>query len=167
MTPPTTRRRRPFAAKRSQSPFASNRTEPGSKHRPRPGEAGGAPPPVAAAAPRVSDVPFDPEVVAASPFTGLGLSAPLVRAVLDERYTKPSPVQAEVVPLVLAGRDVLACAQTGTGKTAAFVLPILQRLAAEGPPSRRIRALILTPTRELAAQIAERVSVYGRYLSLR
>jgi ATP-dependent RNA helicase RhlE len=90
-----------------------------------------------------------------------------VRAVLDERYTQPSPVQAEVVPLVLAGRDVLACAQTGTGKTAAFVLPILQRLAAEGGSSRRIRALILTPTRELAAQIAERVSVYGRYLSLR
>jgi ATP-dependent RNA helicase RhlE len=90
-----------------------------------------------------------------------------VRAVLDERYTQPSPVQTEVVPLVLAGRDVLACAQTGTGKTAAFVLPILQRLAAEGSSSGRIRALILTPTRELAAQIAERVSVYGRYLSLR
>ncbi len=118
-------------------------------------------------APKPRDVPFDPAVVAASPFSALGLSTPLVRAVLDEGYTKPSPVQAEVVPIVLAGRDVLAMAQTGTGKTAAFVLPILQRLAAEGPPSRRIRALILTPTRELAAQIAERVSVYGRYLSLR
>jgi ATP-dependent RNA helicase RhlE len=103
----------------------------------------------------------------ASPFTGLGLTGPIVSAVLDEKYEQPSPVQTQVIPLVLAGRDVLACAQTGTGKTAAFVLPILQRLTAEGPSSGRIRALILTPTRELAAQIAESVSVYGRYLTLR
>jgi len=167
VTPPTSRRRRPFAGKRTQSPFAASRTQPVTEYRSRSGQAGGAPPPSIAAAARLNEVPFDAAVVAASPFTGLGLSTQLVRAVLDEGYTKPSPVQAEVVPLVLTGRDVLAMAQTGTGKTAAFVLPILQRLAAEGPPSRRIRALILTPTRELAAQIAERVSVYGRYLSLR
>ncbi|WP_394839313.1 DEAD/DEAH box helicase [Pendulispora rubella] len=108
----------------------------------------------------------------ASAFAPLGLSTPLLRAVLDEKYASPSPVQAEVIPHALSGRDVLACAQTGTGKTAAFVLPILQQLAAQPPPShpparRPIRALVLTPTRELAAQIAERVSVYGRYLKLR
>ena len=104
---------------------------------------------------------------AASPFAALGLSSPLVLAVSDEGYSQPSPVQAQVIPQVLAGRDVLACAQTGTGKTAAFVLPILHRLAAEDGPRGRIRALVLTPTRELAAQIAERVSSYGRYLRLR
>jgi ATP-dependent RNA helicase RhlE len=102
-----------------------------------------------------------------SPFTELGLSAPIVRAVLDEGYTTPSPVQAEVIPQVLAGRDVLACAQTGTGKTAAFVLPILHRLSEQAPRSAGCRALILTPTRELAAQIGERVSAYGRHLRLR
>jgi ATP-dependent RNA helicase RhlE len=85
--------------------------------------------------------------------------------VLDEKYALPSPVQVEVVPSVLAGKDVLACAQTGTGKTAAFVLPILQQLAAA--PRGPSRALILAPTRELAAQIAERVEAYGRYLDLR
>jgi ATP-dependent RNA helicase RhlE len=109
----------------------------------------------------------DDAAIAASPFTALGLCAPIVGAVVDEGYATPSPVQVEVIPHVLAGRDVLAAAQTGTGKTAAFVLPILHRLAAEGPSSGRIRALILTPTRELASQIAERVSVYGRHLPLR
>ena len=102
------------------------------------------------------------------PFAELGLGSPLLRAVLDEGYAQSSPVQTEVIPHVLAGRDVLACAQTGTGKTAAFVLPILHNLAASRPSGpARIRALILTPTRELAAQIAERVSAYGRYLKLR
>jgi ATP-dependent RNA helicase RhlE len=105
--------------------------------------------------------------IAASPFTALGLAAPLVRAVLDEEYTQPSPVQTEVIPRALEGRDVLAGAQTGTGKTAAFVLPMLQMLAAQQPASPGIRALILTPTRELASQIADRVSAYGRYLKLR
>ena len=114
----------------------------------------------------VSTVPAAPEC--RPPFAELGLVSPLLRAILDEGYAQPSPVQTEVIPHVLAGRDVLACAQTGTGKTAAFVLPILQTLAAAPPnTSRRIRSLILTPTRELAAQIAERVSVYGRYLKLR
>ena len=107
-----------------------------------------------------------PEAIASSPFTALGVSAPIVRAALVEGYTQPTPVQTEVIPHALAGRDLLACAQTGTGKTAAFVMPILQQLAAK-PPIRRIRALVLTPTRELAAQIAERVSVYGRYLGLK
>jgi ATP-dependent RNA helicase RhlE len=107
------------------------------------------------------------QAVAASPFTTLGLSAPLVRAVLEEEYTVPSPVQGEVIPRALEGRDVLAGAQTGTGKTAAFVLPILEKLASVSPPSTCIRALILTPTRELAAQIADRVAAYGRHLRLR
>jgi ATP-dependent RNA helicase RhlE len=105
------------------------------------------------------------QAIARSPFTALGLSGPFVRAVLDEQYETPSPVQSEVVPYVLAGRDVLACAQTGTGKTAAFVLPILQQLQVPAGPG--VRALVLTPTRELAAQIAERVGAYGRYVRVR
>jgi len=108
--------------------------------------------------------------VAASPFAALGLEASLVRAVIDENYTQPSPIQTEVIPHALAGRDVLAGAQTGTGKTAAFVLPILQHLGGAGhalTASRAVRALILTPTRELAVQIAERVAVYGRHLHVR
>ena len=104
--------------------------------------------------------------VLASPFAALGLIAPLVRAVLDERYEQPTPVQEEVIPHVLAGRDVLACAQTGTGKTAAFVLPILQRLRASESERGPIRVLVLTPTRELAAQIEASVAVYGRHLGL-
>jgi ATP-dependent RNA helicase RhlE len=108
------------------------------------------------------------QAIAASPFTALGLSAALVRSVLEEEYTQPSPVQVEVIPRALEGRDVLAGAQTGTGKTAAFVLPILQHLAAAPPaPTARIRALILTPTRELASQIADRVAAYGRHLRIR
>jgi ATP-dependent RNA helicase RhlE len=104
-------------------------------------------------------------VTVISPFAALGLSPALVRAVADEEYSVPSPVQAEVIPLALAGRDVLACAQTGTGKTAAFVLPMLQQLSAVR--ASHVRGLILTPTRELAAQIAERIAAYGRHLSLR
>jgi ATP-dependent RNA helicase RhlE len=105
------------------------------------------------------------EVIAASPFTALGIAQPLVRALLEELYAQPSPVQVEVIPHALQRRDVLACAQTGTGKTAAFVLPILQQLSGASAP--RIRALILTPTRELAAQVADRVAVYGRHLRVR
>jgi ATP-dependent RNA helicase RhlE len=121
------------------------------------------------------------QAVAASPFTALGLPAAIVRAVLEEEYTQPSPVQREVIPNALTGRDVLAGAQTGTGKTAAFVLPILAQLAhlvgptaqAGDPPASTepaktgIRALILTPTRELASQIADRVAAYGRHLRIR
>ena len=90
----------------------------------------------------------------------------IVRAVVDEGYGTPTPVQSEVIPAALTGRDVLAGAQTGTGKTAAFVLPILQQLGAKPRTHRGIRALVLAPTRELAAQIGERVETYGRYLDL-
>jgi ATP-dependent RNA helicase RhlE len=117
---------------------------------------------------RAAPPPITPEVAAAipaSPFTKLGLSVPLVRAALEEGYTEPSPVQTEVIPHALSGRDVLACAQTGTGKTAAFVLPILQGLSDQ--PAAGIRALILTPTRELAGQIGERITAYGKHLGLR
>ncbi len=100
-----------------------------------------------------------------SAFAALGLSAPLLRAVAAEGYETPTPVQSRCIPHVLQGRDVLGCAQTGTGKTAAFVLPILQNLAAK-PKSGRIRTLILAPTRELAAQIGERTSAYGANLGL-
>ncbi|UQA63488.1 DEAD/DEAH box helicase [Polyangium aurulentum] len=105
-------------------------------------------------------------VAQASAFAALGLSAPLVRAVQQEGYEKPTPIQTQAIPDALQGRDLLGCAQTGTGKTAAFVLPMLQRLAAT-PRTGGIRALVLTPTRELAAQICERVSAYGQHLGLR
>ena len=105
-------------------------------------------------------------------FSELGLSAELLRAVSDQGYTTPTPVQAQAIPTILAGRDLMAGAQTGTGKTAGFTLPLLQRLsenAASGKPSNRrpVRALVLTPTRELAAQVAESVRTYGKYLPLR
>jgi ATP-dependent RNA helicase RhlE len=98
-------------------------------------------------------------------FQSLGLSAELLRAIADEGYDQPTPVQQQAIPAILEGRDVLAAAQTGTGKTAAFVLPILQRLggAQKLKAQRPIRVLVLTPTRELAAQVAESVSTYGRY----
>ena len=101
----------------------------------------------------------------ASAFAALGRAAPLCRAVAAEGYTVPTPVQARCIPHVLEGRDVLGCAQTGTGNTAAFVLPILQNLAAQ-PKNGRIRTLVLAPTRELAAQISERTSAYGANLGL-
>jgi ATP-dependent RNA helicase RhlE len=91
----------------------------------------------------------------------------LLRAVASQRYGRPTPIQAQAIPVILAGHDLLAGAQTGTGKTAAFVLPLLQLLAEKGHPQRQPRALILTPTRELAAQIGERVHAYGIHLSLR
>ena len=105
-------------------------------------------------------------------FADLGLADALVRAVADEGYTTPTPIQAQAIPPVLAGRDVLAGAQTGTGKTAAFVLPMLQRLLAHAntsasPARRPIRGLIVTPTRELAAQIQQSVHTYGKYVALR
>jgi ATP-dependent RNA helicase RhlE len=105
-------------------------------------------------------------------FAGLGLSAELTRAVADLGYTQPTPVQLQAIPPILEGRDVLAGAQTGTGKTAGFALPLLQRLTARAngsfsPARHPVRALILTPTRELAAQVEESVRTYGRYLSLR
>jgi ATP-dependent RNA helicase RhlE len=99
-------------------------------------------------------------------FASLGLSDALVRAVTEVGYTTPTPIQLQAIPAVLAGRDVLANAQTGTGKTAGFVLPILHRLAAQPATGRRIiRVLVLTPTRELAAQVEESVRVYGKHVS--
>ena len=94
-------------------------------------------------------------------FAHLGLRPDLLRAVARQGYTDPTPVQRDAIPLVLAGRDLLAGAQTGTGKTAAFVLPMLQRLAARPRPERRVRALVLTPTRELAIQVEESVRTYS------
>ena len=94
-------------------------------------------------------------------FNALGLQPDLLRAVARQGYTEPTPVQREAIPLVLAGRDLLAGAQTGTGKTAAFVLPILQRLAARPVHHRGIRVLILAPTRELAIQVEESVRTYS------
>ncbi len=100
-------------------------------------------------------------------FDTLGLSPALLRALTDAGYTTPTEVQAAAIPIVLAGRDLLAGAQTGTGKTAAFGLPLLQRLAADATPQRRPRALVLTPTRELAAQVNDSLRTYGRHLNLR
>jgi len=102
-------------------------------------------------------------------FSTLGLADALVRAVTEQGYTQPTPIQKQAIPAVLAGGDLLAGAQTGTGKTAGFVLPMLQRLStvpAPGPAhgKKPIRALILTPTRELAAQVEESVRTYGKYL---
>lgn len=100
-------------------------------------------------------------------FDDLKLSEPLLRAVRAEGYTSPTPIQVQAIPHVLAGRDVLGCAQTGTGKTAAFALPLLQRLTQGRPPPparhRPVRALVLSPTRELASQIGESFQAYGRF----
>ncbi len=101
-------------------------------------------------------------------FSSLGLADAIVRAVTEHGYTTPTPIQAQAIPAVLAGGDLLAGAQTGTGKTAGFTLPLLQRLSAQRPAGRRpLRALVLTPTRELAAQVEESVRTYGKYTGLR
>ncbi len=109
-------------------------------------------------------------------FSSLNLIDPLQRALTQEGYTTPTPIQQQAIPHVVAGKDLLGCAQTGTGKTAAFALPILQHLhktmsppppPGQRPMSRRVRALILSPTRELAAQIGESFAAYGRFLDLR
>lgn len=101
-------------------------------------------------------------------FNELNLSAPLLKAVSEAGYETPSPIQASAIPPVLEGRDLMGCAQTGTGKTAAFALPMLDRLSGAAPRKKgAIRALILTPTRELALQIGESFAAYGKYLKLR
>ena len=105
-------------------------------------------------------------------FTSLGLSDPILKAIAETGYTTPTPIQKKAIPPVLKGDDVLAAAQTGTGKTAAFTLPLLERMVQNhkptavhrGQPKRHIRALILTPTRELAAQVGENVDTYSKYL---
>jgi len=107
-------------------------------------------------------------------FATLGLSDAIVRAVTEQGYTVPTPIQAQAIPAVLGGGDLLAGAQTGTGKTAGFTLPLLQRLSTDAVGAaltsktspRRIRALVLTPTRELAAQVEESVRVYGKYTNM-
>ena len=104
------------------------------------------------------------------PFTKLGLSSALLRAVADQGYTVPTAIQSQAIPAVLAGGDLLAGAQTGTGKTAGFVLPMLQRLSTKPSPHagarKPLRALIVTPTRELAAQVEMSVRIYGKHLPL-
>ena len=102
-------------------------------------------------------------------FSDLGLLPELLQAVTDKGYTEPSPIQAQAIPVILQGLDVMGGAQTGTGKTAGFTLPLLQRLArhantSASPARHPVRALILTPTRELAAQVAESVRDYGKHL---
>jgi len=99
------------------------------------------------------------------PFASLGLVPELVRAVFEEGYERPTPIQQETIPLALAGRDLIGSAQTGTGKTAAFMLPILQRLSQNGR-HHLLRALVLVPTRELAEQVLQSAKAYGRHLHL-
>ncbi len=103
-------------------------------------------------------------------FETFGLRPEILRAVAEKSYTTPTPIQEKAIPLVLEGKDLLGCAQTGTGKTAAFALPILHRLQDapwKGPGRRPIRVLVLTPTRELASQIAESFGAYGKYTGLK
>ena len=103
-----------------------------------------------------------------SNFESLGLCNDILKAIKNEGYERPTPVQELAIPLLIGGRDVLGVAQTGTGKTAAFALPVLERLSfSESPGKRNIRALILSPTRELAAQIDQRFSVYSKYMDIR
>jgi len=101
-------------------------------------------------------------------FKKLGLISPLLKAIAEKGYTEPSPIQEKAIPVVLQGKDVLASAQTGTGKTAGFTLPMLQLLS-QGEPGRRrkIRALVITPTRELAAQIYDNVKEYSTHLDIK
>ncbi|TMH67987.1 MAG: DEAD/DEAH box helicase, partial [Betaproteobacteria bacterium] len=105
-------------------------------------------------------------------FQNLGLSPELLRAVAEQGYTVPTPIQAQAIPVVLAGRDLLGAAQTGTGKTAGFTLPMLQLLASKAnashsPARHPVRSLVLVPTRELAAQVQESVRTYGKHMHLR
>ena len=102
-------------------------------------------------------------------FESLGLAPALLKALAAEGYTNPTPIQQQAIEPALAGRDVQGIAQTGTGKTAAFALPILQRLAAQRKPTPRggCRVLVLAPTRELASQIAESFRVYGKFIGVR
>jgi len=105
-------------------------------------------------------------------FSDLGLAPELLRAIADQGYTDPTPVQAKAIPPILQGQDVMAAAQTGTGKTAGFTLPMLHRLmefasTSVSPARHPVRALILTPTRELAAQVQDSVKTYGKYIALR
>ena len=99
-------------------------------------------------------------------FTNLGLSEPLLKSIKEQGYDTPTPIQQKAIPVVIEGKDVLAAAQTGTGKTAGFTLPLLERLSQTQPrmQKKQIRALVLTPTRELAAQVAQSIKTYGKYV---
>lgn len=99
-------------------------------------------------------------------FTNLGLSEPLLKAIKEQGYDTPTPIQQKAIPVVIEGKDVLAAAQTGTGKTAGFTLPLLEKLSKTKPKmqKKQIRALVLTPTRELAAQVAESIKTYGKHM---
>src|ERR1700741_3257064 len=101
-------------------------------------------------------------------FHSLNIIEPILKALQEEGYTTPTPIQAQAIPIVLEGTDLLGCAQTGTGKTAAFAIPILQLLSANKvyDKKRKIRSLIVTPTRELAIQIGESFKSYGRHTGL-
>ncbi|MGL4516983.1 MAG: DEAD/DEAH box helicase, partial [Shewanella sp.] len=101
------------------------------------------------------------------PFSKLGLSDPIVKAITELGYVNPTPIQAKAIPVILSGQNVLGAAQTGTGKTASFVLPLLERFA-NCPKIRpkRVRAIILTPTRELALQVEQNITQYAKYLPL-
>ncbi|MDX9744868.1 MAG: DEAD/DEAH box helicase, partial [Arcobacteraceae bacterium] len=102
-------------------------------------------------------------------FSSLGLSAPILKALHEEGYENPTPIQSKAIPVILEKKDVLAGAQTGTGKTAGFTLPLLELLsrAKKTDAKPHVRALILTPTRELAAQVEQSVDTYGKYLPLK
>ena len=102
-------------------------------------------------------------------FSNLKLSEPILQAVEEAGFTEPTPIQAEAVPAILSGSDVLGCARTGTGKTAAFALPLIQRLEESwtAPRELRVRSLILSPTRELAGQINDSIRTYGRHIGVR
>ena len=114
----------------------------------------------------------EPVILDSLAFTDLGLAPELLKALTESGYTKPTPIQAQAIPVALAGGDLMAGAQTGTGKTAAFALPVLQKLlplasASASPAKHPVRALILTPTRELAIQVEESVKAYAKHTSLR
>ena len=96
-------------------------------------------------------------------FQSLGLCTPILAALEKQGYQQPSPIQCQAIPAALSGRDLLGCAQTGTGKTCAFAAPMLQKLYEEGRSDHVIRGLVLTPTRELAIQVGEQFSAYGAY----
>jgi len=122
-----------------------------------------------AASPKAPAAGPDAATPRATTFAALGMSEPVLRALAAEGYTEPTPIQAGAIPHVLAGRDLFGCAQTGTGKTAAFALPLIERMTAEPRPrtARRCRVLVLAPTRELAGQIHASFLAYGRHAGLR
>src|SRR5580698_2645247 len=118
-------------------------------------------------APTPPSLPLPTPPAAPVGFEAFDLTPPLLRALAEEGYRQPTPIQLEAIPHVLAGKDLLGCAQTGTGKTAAFALPVLHRLSANATTGRGARCLVLCPTRELATQIAGDFRSYGRHLQFR